>query len=206
MACSIRLGRWRPGLTKMGNRLMAESSFAVLWRACAAASLALLLSACGGMSRTDTPARVEERTVVPPPEQAEETSEETSSEVQIAAYTPPAQPQIARPQPNRAVTALMRRADEQRGNGDLDGASASLERALRIAPEDAVLWHELAEVRMVQQQHHLVVQLASKSNALASPHDASLRSSNWRLIAKARRAQGDDSGARDADRRASSLN
>jgi predicted Zn-dependent protease len=181
---------------------MAESSFAVLWRACAAASLALLLSACGGMSRTDTPARVEERTAVSPPEQAEE----TSSEVQIAAYTPPAQPQIARPQPNRAVTALMRRADEQRGNGDLDGASASLERALRIAPEDAVLWHELAEVRMDQQQHHLVVQLASKSNALASPHDASLRSSNWRLIAKARRAQGDVSGARDADRRASSLN
>jgi len=202
MACSIRLGRWRTGLTKVGNRLMAESSFAVLWRACAAASLALLLSACGGMSRTDTPARVEERTAVSPPEQAEE----TSSEVQIAAYTPPAQPQIARPQPNRAVTALMRRADEQRGNGDLDGASASLERALRIAPEDAVLWHELAEVRMDQQQHHLVVQLASKSNALASPHDASLRSSNWRLIAKARRAQGDVSGARDADRRASSLN
>lgn len=161
-----------------------------------------MLSACGGMSRTDTPARVEERTAAPSAERVEE----TSSEVQIAAYTPPAQPQITRPQPNRAVTALMRRADEQRGNGDLDGASASLERALRIAPEDAVLWHELAEVRMDQRQHHLVIQLASKSNALANPHDSTLRSSNWRLIAKARRAQGDVSGARDADRRASSLN
>ena len=130
---------------------------------------------------------------------------EAGSDVQIAAYTPPAQPQIARPQPKRAVTVLMRRADDQRNNGDLDGASASLERALRIAPEDAVLWHELAEVRMAQQQHYRVVQLAAKSNALASPHDAALRSSNWRLIAKARRAQGDVSGARDAERRASSL-
>lgn len=165
----------------------------------AAAGITLMLSACGGMSRSDRPAGVEERTAVPP-------QTESGSDVQIAAYTPPAQPQIVRAQPKRAVTVLMQRADEQRDNGDLDGATVSLERALRISPEDAVLWHELAEVRMAQQQHHLVVQLAAKSNALASPQDAGLRSSNWRLIAKARRAQGDVSGARDAERRADSLN
>lgn len=184
----------------MGDPRMIRFPVADLCRVATAAGLVLMLSACGGMSRTDTPAQVEERTTTTPPKQAE-----AGSDVQIAAYTPPAQPQIARPQPKRAVTVLMRRADDQRNNGDLDGASASLERALRIAPEDAVLWHELAEVRMAQQQHYRVVQLAAKSNALASPHDAALRSSNWRLIAKARRAKGDVSGARDAERRASSL-
>jgi cytochrome c-type biogenesis protein CcmH/NrfG len=99
----------------------------------------------------------------------------------------------------------MKRADEQRRGGDLDGATVSLERALRISPDDAVLWHELAQVRMAQRQYDGVVQLAAKSNALANPQDASLRRSNWRLIAQARRAQGDVAGARDAERRAVSL-
>ena len=179
---------------------MAELPIPTLFRMVAAAGLALALSGCGGMSRTERPAQVEERTAAPTP------TADSGSDVQIAAYTPPAQPKIARPQPKRAVTVLMRRADDQRNSGDLDGATVSLERALRIAPEDAVLWHQLAEVRMAQQQHHLVVQLAAKSNALAGPADVGLRGSNWRLIAKARRAQGDVSGARDAERRANSLN
>lgn len=159
--------------------------------------LTLVLSACGGTARTDRPATVEERGAAP-------TAAEGSA-AQVAAYTPPAQPRYARPEPKRAVGVLMRRADDQRREGDLDGATVSLERALRIAPEDAVLWHELAEVRLAQQRHDLVVQLAAKSNALASPDDGALRSSNWRLIAQARRALGDAAGARDAERRAASL-
>jgi predicted Zn-dependent protease len=159
--------------------------------------LAVLLSACGGLSRMDRPAEVEERGDLRPPA--------ADSETQIAAYTPPAQPRYARPEPKRAVAVLMRRSEDQRLEGDLDGATVSLERALRIAPEDAVLWHELAQVRMAQQRHDLVVQLAAKSNALADPADSALRGSNWRLIAQARRALGDAAGAREAERRAASL-
>jgi predicted Zn-dependent protease len=177
---------------------MSDLHHRVLLRMIAIAGLALALQACGGMSRSDRPAQVQERTAAPAPA-------DSGSDVQIAAYTPPAQPQIARPQPKRAVTVLMKRADEQRRGGDLDGATVSLERALRISPEDAVLWHELAEVRMAQRQYDGVVQLAAKSNALASPTDAGLRGSNWRLIAQARRAQGDVAGAREAERRAAML-
>ena len=169
-------------------------------RPAAIGCLLLILTACGGMSRNDRPAEVEDRSAPPT------VGTDAGSDVQIAAYTPPAQPQIARAQPKRAVTVLMQRADEQRRGGDLDGATVSLERALRISPEDAVLWHELAVVRMAQRQYGRVVQLAAKSNALASPHDNGLRGSNWRLIAKARRAQGDTAGARDAERRAESFN
>jgi len=167
---------------------------------CAAA---LALSACGGMSRTDSPAAVEERATAPPVEAGG--AQALGGDAQVAAYTPPAQPRYARPEPKRAVSVLVRRADDQRLAGDLDGATVSLERALRIAPDDALLWHELAKVRLAQQRHDLVVQMAAKSNALASPDDTGLRAGNWRLIAQSRRALGDAAGAREAERRAASL-
>jgi len=172
-------------------------------RALLLGALTLVLSACGGMSRNDSPARVEERGAAPP--SVGDSGAAAGSDAQVAAYTPPAQPRYARPEPKRAVSVLVGRADDQRRAGDLDGATVSLERALRIAPEDAVLWHELAKVRLAQQRHDLVVQLAAKSNALASPEDSALRSGNWRLIAQSRRALGDAAGAREAERRAASL-
>ena len=158
--------------------------------------LALMLAACGGMGRVAGPAMVEERTTAPRPAVAGD------DEVRIAAYTPPAVPQVARPQPSRAVSLLQQRAADQRASGDLDGAVASLERALRIAPEDPLLWHELAAVRLDQGQYGRAEQLAAKSNALAAAGDQRLRGANWQLIAKARRVQGDAAGARDAERRA----
>ena len=157
-----------------------------------------VLAACGGGARRDLPARVEERGPVQPPTQR-------GSDTQIAAYTPPAAPRIMRAEPNRAVAVLMRRAEDQRRAGELDDATVSIERALRIAPDDAVLWQRLAEVRADQQRHALVVQLAAKSNALADPADRTLRRRNWLLIAQARRALGDSRGARDAEDRAASL-
>lgn len=161
------------------------------------AALLALLPACAGPSRTDAPARVEERSQ--PPAAAPDTS------TQIAAYRPPAPPRVARPVPNRAVEVLMRRAEDQRSNGDLDGATVSLERALRITPDDAALWHRLAEVRMAQQRPELVVQLAAKSNALAAADDHALRRDNWHLIARARQALGDAGGANAARRQADAL-
>mgnify|MGYP001546694494 FL=1 len=168
---------------------------------------ALLLSACGGTGRSDRPAEVVEGAVVPsqPARPAPgQTPSVTGSDTQIAAYRPPVQPSYARPEPKRAVAALMRRAEDQRASGELDAATVSLERALRIAPEEPILWHRLAEVRDAQHRPDLVVQLAAKSNALANPEDRQLRRENWRLIAGARHALGDQDGAREAERRAAS--
>ena len=169
-----------------------------LLRVAAIGACAAVLAACGGLSRSERPAQVEERA-------SEVRAPTPESGAQVAAYRPPAPPRVARPVPNRAVGVLMRRADDQRRAGDLDAATVSLERALRIAPDDAVLWHRLAAVRMAQQRHDLVVQLAAKSNALAAAGDLELRGDNWRLIAQARRALGDAAGARDAERRAAGL-
>lgn len=167
-----------------------------------ASGLALTLMACGGMSRNDGPAEVEDRSMAPPTQ----SRASAGDEVQIAAYTPPAPPQqqVARAEPSRAVSVLKRRADDERRTGDLDAAVVSLERALRIAPEDPLLWNELAEVRLDQKQYGRAEQLAAKSNALAGPQDARLRTANWSLIARARRAQGDIPGARKAEHSAGS--
>ena len=65
-------------------------------------------------------------------------------------------------------------------------AAASLERALRIEPRNAVLWNRLAHVRYEQKQYALASSLAAKSNTLAG-RDAALRADNDRLIKQAKR-------------------
>lgn len=161
-----------------------------------------LLHGCGSVPRSGGAAQVEDRTVAPAPSPSAVTTRPVPD---IAAYTPPAAPRAVRAEPQRAVGVLMRRAEDQRRAGELDAATVSLERALRIAPEDAVLWHELARLRLEQERHALVPELAAKSNALAAAGDISLRRANWELIAAARRALGDPAGARAAEREAAAL-
>jgi cytochrome c-type biogenesis protein CcmH/NrfG len=98
---------------------------------------------------------------------------------------------------NTAVAGLMQSARADADAGRLASAAASLERALRIAPRDARLWHELARVRLAQGEYAQAESLAARSDYWAGADDA-LRAENWRLIADARRARGDDAGAQAA--------
>jgi predicted Zn-dependent protease len=76
-------------------------------------------------------------------------------------------------------------------------AAAQIDRALRIQPKNAELWHVLAEIRLRQNQHGLAEDLAKKSNSLAKSNPELVKS-NWRIIADARRQQGNGAGAQDA--------
>ncbi len=87
----------------------------------------------------------------------------------------------AKAQPARSVRLLMDRADMQQRNHNLRGAAQTLQRAIRIAPKNALLWHHLAKIRFRQQQYEQAEQLAKKSNALARHHPA-LNAKNRRLI------------------------
>lgn len=100
-----------------------------------------------------------------------------------------------------AVLALMSEAEESRTQGNFDTAAAKLERALRIQPRNAALWYDLAGVRLQQHKPRLAEDLAKKSNTLAY-HDYALKKRNWELIARARRLQGDDEGALEAEEKA----
>ncbi len=101
--------------------------------------------------------------------------------------------------PPPAVVALMDRSDGQLDEGDHDAAAASLERALRLDPQNAELWHRLARVRFAQADWSAAETLAMRSIGLDVA--GSLRRDNWQLIAAARRQAGDENGAREAEAR-----
>lgn len=92
------------------------------------------------------------------------------------------------------VLALLTAAQQQQGSGDLNGASASLERAQRIAPREPQVLYKLAQVRLAQGDTAQAEQVARRGLALAGGRPT-LQASLWDVIAKAREAQGDASGA-----------
>ena len=100
-----------------------------------------------------------------------------------------------------AVDALASRAEQQRQTGDYGGAAATLERALRIEPQQAYLWNRLARVRLEQGLGSQAGNLAARSNALAGDQ-AKLKQNNWDVIATVRRQSGDVQGALEAERMA----
>ena len=85
----------------------------------------------------------------------------------------------------RATSSLLAKVDIQEAAQNWERAAALLERALRIEPRNAQLWHRLAQVRLQQGQYHLAESLAQKSNALARD-DVQLREKNIRLLKQAR--------------------
>lgn len=103
-------------------------------------------------------------------------------------------------QTSPAVIALVQQADERRRAGDLAGAQSTLERAVQIEPGNARLWLDLAQLRLAQDQPEQAEQLALRAVEHANDNDT--LSAAWQLVAKARRAQGDEAGAREAEERA----
>ena len=85
----------------------------------------------------------------------------------------------------RATSSLLAKVDRQEEVQNWERAAALLERALRIEPRNATLWHRLAQVRLRQGQYHLAASLAQKSNALAGD-DVQLKEKNTRLLKQAR--------------------
>jgi tetratricopeptide (TPR) repeat protein len=103
---------------------------------------------------------------------------------------------------NQAVAALLDSADRHVKGNQLPEAGAALERALRIEPRNAGIWHDLAQIRLHQGEYQQAESLASKSNNLAGGNRA-LQARNWRLIAVSRKATGNTAGAEEAEARAS---
>ena len=115
------------------------------------------------------------------------------------------QPQIRpAPQTSKAALALLSKARVAAQEGNLTVAEAQLERALRIEPQNAVLWHYMAKLRLHQGQLSQAAGLAAKSNSL-DRDNVQLQADNWRIIAHARYQKGDKAGAQEAQQRADEL-
>ncbi len=115
---------------------------------------------------------------------------------------PPPRP----PQPPRenhlspATRSLVTQAHTLLAHGDIDGASATLDRALRIEPSNPLLWIELGRVRLVDGNAHQAEVCARKALALASG-DPAAQGQAGRVLVDALRAQGRNQEAQQVESR-----
>ncbi len=108
---------------------------------------------------------------------------------------------------SEAVKSLLGEAKSYHEASQFEQAAALLERALRIVPRDPVIWHNLAGVRLAQNDWKRAANLAQKSNALAGTRKnyKMLRIRNWMVITLACEGMGNFNCAREARNRAQAI-
>jgi uncharacterized protein HemY len=125
------------------------------------------------------------------------------------APAPPSAPAPASPRPQApprenhlspATRSLVTQAHTLLAHGDIDGASATLDRALRIEPSNPLLWIELGRVRLVDGNAHQAEVCARKALALASG-DPAAQGQAGRVLGDALRAQGRNQEAEQVESR-----
>ncbi|MDH4582097.1 tetratricopeptide repeat protein [Pseudomonas sp. BN415] len=90
---------------------------------------------------------------------------------------------------NSASAALLEAASLQLEFGEVEQAGDTLERALRIEPNNPATLHYLGQVRLQQGQYEQAIALAKKSTARARTN-TELRNRNFQLIQAARQSMG----------------
>ena len=127
----------------------------------------------------------------PPPEQPPQPS-------------PPVRPPVRAFRLSAASSALVTQARTQAKGGDSVAASATLERALRIEPDNPLLWIELGRLRLNENNAAQADSMGRKAVALATG-DPNAQAAAWRLIAESLRARGRNQEAEEAEQRAASV-
>jgi Flp pilus assembly protein TadD len=137
----------------------------------------------------------------------------------ITGPTPEAEPSIQVPMPlppprdrprappatlSPASRALVAQAQAQRKRGDLPGASVSLDRALRIEPNNPLLWIELGRLRMDQGNFPQAESMGRKALSMSIGDDGT-QAEAWQLIGESLRARGRNTQAEEALARAREL-
>ena len=97
------------------------------------------------------------------------------------------------------VLSLLEEADQLRTAGDFVGASARLERAQRIAPTEPEVYFQLSSLRLEQGSLEDAVNIATQGVDLSGA-DQAMKRDLYTVIARAKDALGDASGASEARR------
>jgi tetratricopeptide (TPR) repeat protein len=116
----------------------------------------------------------------------------------------PLQPAPAPPAPREnhlspATRSLVTQARTLESRGDLDGASSTLDRALRIEPNNPLLWIEIGRLRLAENDAHQAEGCGRKALALASG-DRRTQAQAGHLLADALRAQQRNQEASEVER------
>jgi uncharacterized protein HemY len=115
---------------------------------------------------------------------------------------PPAPHPNAPPRENHlspATRSLVMQARSSVAHGDLDAASITLDRALRIEPNNPLLWVERGKLRLAQNDAHQAEGCARKALALAGG-DPAAQAQAGHVLLDALRAQGRNQEAAEIER------
>jgi hypothetical protein len=148
-------------------------------------------SPTGPSSPSEPPA---ETRPIPPPDQPGEPPQRVPEPV-------PA-PVIQEPVLGAASRSLVGQAQVQLQSGNHALAASSIERALRIEPDNPLLWIELGNVRQAEGNYVQAENMGRRALSLSNAPLAS--SAAWRLIAESLRARGRGGDAQEAMSRAES--
>lgn len=116
----------------------------------------------------------------------------------------PLPPVVREPVLGAASRALVSQAQTQLASKNFAVAAASIERALRIEPDNPLLWVELGKVRQAEGNYVQAENMARKALSMAT-HAPRTQSTAWNLVADSYRARGKNTEAREAQLRAQSL-
>lgn len=163
---------------------------------------AILLGACAVPSPYESPS----------PRQPSETPEQEQPPVETRPGEPPSTtpqpeptpPAVREPTLGAASRALVSQAQTQMATKNYPVAASSIERALRIEPDNPLLWIELGKVRLAEGNYVQAENMGRKAVAMAV-NAPRAQSSAWRLIADSYRARGRNIEARQAEARAEDL-
>jgi len=129
---------------------------------------------------------------------------EPSIEVPPPAPLPRERPKVAAATLGPASTALVSQAQSQRKRGDFPGATISIERAMRIEPNNPLLWIEMGRLRMDQANFPQAESMGRKALSMSVGDDRT-QSLAWQLIADSFKARGKNPQAQDALERSKAL-
>jgi hypothetical protein len=122
---------------------------------------------------------------------------ESGSVIQPPAPLPKERPKTAPATLSPASKALVSQAQAQRKKGDLPGANATLDRALRIEASNPLLWIEMGRLRMDQRNYPQAEAMGRKALSM-SVGDPRTQSAAWQLISDSLRARGKNLQAQEA--------
>jgi tetratricopeptide (TPR) repeat protein len=143
-------------------------------------------------------------TAPPPGVEAPSPETEPAIEAPPPAPLPRERPKAAAATLSPASKALVSQAQAQRKKGDLPGATVSLDRALRIEPNNPLLWIEMGRLRMDQRNYPQAENMGRKALAMSVGDDRT-QAMAWQLISDSLRARGKNIQAQEAAEKAKAL-
>lgn len=114
---------------------------------------------------------------------------------------PPPPPVVREPTLGPASRALVAQAQTQAASKNYAVAAASIERALRIEPDNPLLWIELGKVRQAEGNYPQSENMGRKAASMAV-NAPRTQAAAWTLVAESLRARGRNAEAREAQERA----